>query len=551
MPAPAMKPHLFACIRGSRRILPLVCLLLVTAVAASGVPLMVPYSARVAIDGEYRTGPALAKFALVNATGTESYWSNDGSSVDGSEPALPVEVSLDRGRFTLSLGDPSRAGMTALPATALAHDELYLAVWFSGDVVSFERLEPDSRILPVFTALRAQYAETSFPEPAELPAGAVMSSASAADSRLLEAGYDVIGTSGGEPWTVAEAGSPPSARTDFSAVWTGTKWFIWGGSAVSQQGRSAVSDGAVYDAGSRQWALIPMDGQTPAARKGHTAVWTGSEMIVFGGTNSDYLASAGRYSPAGNQWLPASTSGEPAARSGHAAAWTGEAMLVWGGQNRDGLLDDGGFYSPNDGIDGSWQPLPTDGAPTARRDVQGIWTDAGWFLWGGYDGSYPQNGALYDPASATWEAIPFLGLAGRRYATAVWTGTEVILFGGRDESGAFRDGVRYNPETLAVTPLPDAPQAFSGHTAVWTGSLMIVFGGDAGGVNANCAIYDPEKDSWSTPSHAGGAVARTGHAAAWTGSRMLSFGGERASGSALADPQRFFPFADLFLYRKR
>jgi N-acetylneuraminic acid mutarotase len=547
-----MKANLIEWMRGSRRrAVAAAWLLLATAGATHAIPLTVPYSARVSIDGEYRTGPGQVKFALVNATATQTYWSNDGSSWNGSEPQSSIEVNLDRGRFTVHLGDSSRPGMTELTPAALANEELYLAVWFSGDAETFERLQPDSRILPVFTALRAQYAETSFPEPAELPPGAVMSSASAADSRLLEAGYDVIGTSGGEPWTMAEEGSLPSARTGFSAVWAGSKWFVWGGNAVSQQGQSPAGDGAVYDADSRQWSLIPMDGQTPAARKGHSAVWTGTEMIVFGGSNTDYLAAAGRYSPSSNQWLPAATLGEPAARSGHAATWAGDAMLVWGGQNRDGLLNDGGLFYPGDGFEGSWQPLPTAGAPTARRDVQSVWTDDGWFLWGGYDGSYPENGALYDHSTQTWNAIAFIGLAGRRNATAVWTGTEVILFGGRNGSGALRDGVRYNPKTLGVRRISNAPQSFSGHTAVWTGSLMVVFGGDAGEVNAHCAIYDPAQDTWSVPSQSGGPVARTGHAAAWTGSRMLIFGGEDNSGSALAAAQRFFPFADLFLYRKR
>ena len=32
------------------------------------------------------------KFALVNAAGTTTYWSNDGTSVDGSEPQASVAV---------------------------------------------------------------------------------------------------------------------------------------------------------------------------------------------------------------------------------------------------------------------------------------------------------------------------------------------------------------------------------------------------------------------------------------------------------------------------
>ena len=43
----------------------------------------------------------------------------------------------------------------------------------------------------------------------------------------------------------------------------------------------------------------------PAARADHTAIWTGSEMIVWGGNNqnSNGLDSGGRYSPATDSWI--------------------------------------------------------------------------------------------------------------------------------------------------------------------------------------------------------------------------------------------------------
>ena len=47
----------------------------------------------------------------------------------------------------------------------------------------------------------------------------------------------------------------------------------------------------------------------PAARLYHTAVWTGSELIVWGGaSNSTFYADGGRYNPAGtNGPAPATT----------------------------------------------------------------------------------------------------------------------------------------------------------------------------------------------------------------------------------------------------
>ena len=50
----------------------------------------------------------------------------------------------------------------------------------------------------------------------------------------------------------------------------------------------------------------------PEARDSHTAVWTGSEMIIWGGrSNNSVLDSGGRYDPATDTWTFTNTSGAP------------------------------------------------------------------------------------------------------------------------------------------------------------------------------------------------------------------------------------------------
>ena len=58
-------------------------------------------------------------------------------------------------------------------------------------------------------------------------------------------------------------------------------------------------------------------------------------MIVWGGygNGSSYLNDGGRYNPAGNSWTATSTTGAPAAAREHTAVWTGSEMIVWGGFN--------------------------------------------------------------------------------------------------------------------------------------------------------------------------------------------------------------------------
>jgi hypothetical protein len=74
-----------------------------------------------------------------------------------------------------------------------------------------------------------------------------------------------------------------------------------------------------------------VNGTPPAARYYHTAVWTGSEMLVWGGYGASFFNDGGRYNPAGNSWTAMTTTGAPAARQYHTAVWTGSEMLVWGG----------------------------------------------------------------------------------------------------------------------------------------------------------------------------------------------------------------------------
>ena len=63
---------------------------------------------------------------------------------------------------------------------------------------------------------------------------------------------------------------------------------------------------------------------------------------------------------AGQGWLPITAAGAPAARAGHTAVWTGAEMLVWGGNSDPSSLGgdktalaDGARYSP---ATDSWAP---------------------------------------------------------------------------------------------------------------------------------------------------------------------------------------------------
>ncbi len=112
------------------------------------VPNLLSQQGRVAVNGVAFAGTGQFKFALVNADGTVTYWSNDGSSSAGSQPAAAVPLSVTNGLYSVLLGDAPLPGMTAVPTTVFANADLRLRVWFSDGTLGFQQLTPDQRLAP-------------------------------------------------------------------------------------------------------------------------------------------------------------------------------------------------------------------------------------------------------------------------------------------------------------------------------------------------------------------------------------------------------------------
>jgi formylglycine-generating enzyme len=78
-----------------------------------------------------------------------TYWSNDGTSTDGSEPANAVAVGVNNGLFTVVLGDTALANMTAIPLSVFTtQTSLQLQIWFSDGVNGFAALSPAQSLTP-------------------------------------------------------------------------------------------------------------------------------------------------------------------------------------------------------------------------------------------------------------------------------------------------------------------------------------------------------------------------------------------------------------------
>src|SRR5439155_10225129 len=164
----------------------------------------------------------------------------------------------------------------------------------------------------------------------------------------------IAGPSGGcmDAWGATSTVNAPTARGSHTAVWTGSEMIVWGGRSTG----GYLNTGGRYNPSTDSWVATTTTG-APAARYLHTAVWTGSEMIVWGGSDNINVTTVfntgGRYNPSTNSWTATSTTDAPEARAVHTAVWTGSEMIVWGGFFRDLIpplferyLNTGGKYNP-------------------------------------------------------------------------------------------------------------------------------------------------------------------------------------------------------------
>lgn len=319
-----------------------------------------------------------------------------------------------------------------------------------------------------------------------------------------------------------------------TTLWTGSEMFI------SSDGRSPM-----FDLATGTWRLTsspPIDAVADPITR--APVWTGSEVIVFlrealgrpatrDGEVGPLVGLA--YRPTTDSWRRIAAI--PAGRSFSVVAWTGSQVLTWG--NFVGVT----AYDP--ALD-SWSVLTTesgtptpDGKASSSPDAPKFPAYGSSSLWNGTElivfPTFAGEGAAFDPATATWRALPAVPIDPGAMA---WTGSEVLAFDG--ESGELARFFPGEASWRMATPAPLSGRAIG--AAVWGGGRFAVWGGlhfdDAPGSTGptrlrDGAAYDPASDTWasmgampaSSPAVAGGVYA---------GDRVLAWGGAPSPPSLVA-----------------
>jgi len=301
--------------------------------------------------------------------------------------------------------------------------------------------------------------------------------------------------------TLAAGSASPLPRFGHRSVLTNDNRMIVFGGYTDLGSGQWQSSGTILDlAGVRadgtgaRWRTIRsnrVDSGYRAIRQSQTIVWAANRLVVWGGatptsaTGRTFVPEGGIYNPDTETWSSISMVNAPLRWSGHSAVWTGREMIVWGGKplpaasgSSVGETNEGAIWSA---ASNSWRPMSLTNAPSARTEHSAVWTGEKMIVFGGSDrtGGIRGTGGVYNPATNSWESFASEVATQRVGHTAVWTGDEMLVWGGKTRDALYGSIVAFSPSTGAWRSLAvrSTPEGRDQHTAVWTGMSMIVFGG--------------------------------------------------------------------------
>lgn len=286
-------------------------------------------------------------------------------------------------------------------------------------------------------------------------------------------------------------------RHDAQVVWTGEEVLVWGGYGSPKAGQTTwLYDGALYRPATKTWTLLAAPSWwSPKATSWdadprQSLIWTGSRAIVYGGIDAKTNLSLGAiFDGATRSWSPVNTRSPyaPQLIAGHSAVWTGKEMLVWGGYagsddfNRE-ISQKGARYDPEGD---TWSPLSEQGAPQARAGHQAVWTGQKMIVFSGggvgSQGNLTATGGLYDPAQNSWLPLQTELLIERVGHKMLWNGEELLVVGGRSNrlKSYFGETYAFHPTSQKWRVVSTGAQVTPRFhpSLVWTGSSALLWGG--------------------------------------------------------------------------
>jgi hypothetical protein len=318
--------------------------------------------------------------------------------------------------------------------------------------------------------------------------------------------------------------APIAGRISASVVWTGREMIVWGGVGGHVPMRS---DGAAYDPATRIWRRI-VNAPPGITGGGGLAAWTGRTMLVWASNSPTGPAGAAAYDPRTNSWrrLP---SGPLGSREGDASVWTGRELLIFGGHSGDSIATPtAAALEPRAG---SWRTLRALNAVKGLIADGAVWNGREAFVSGSLFAHKKSTPILiaYNPTTGTLRRISLSGVpASSRQGSGLepiaWTGRRIVFSTSADPLFSSTTILLYDPSTDVWTkarPAPCSLPAKSYTQIAWVGTGLVAACGRTG-----LQIYSPRSNSWRTLAPGAGPLNSKGWSAiAWTGRDLIVWSG--------------------------
>ena len=256
-----------------------------------------------------------------------------------------------------------------------------------------------------------------------------------------------------------------------------------------------------------QWNQVPVQVDLDF---GHTAVMPidDTRLVVVRPVSGGKDVSAYIFDSATGEATPAAPSGFRW-RAAHTIVWTGRQVLIFSGSNNRSSWDQWRTYEPSpawltyDPAADNWGELIVGPQPSeVELNSSGVWTGSEVLF-----AHESISGLALDPDQGTWRTLAAGPLSPRQEPSRVWTGRELVVWGGCDHVLAecsdstgqeFRDGAVYQPSsdtwrTMAPSPLPEGAVT----DAVWTGAEVFYYTANVRTGAASAASYNPASDQWT------------------------------------------------------
>ncbi|KAJ1972216.1 hypothetical protein H4R34_005480, partial [Dimargaris verticillata] len=196
-------------------------------------------------------------------------------------------------------------------------------------------------------------------------------------------------------------------RQDFSVAYDGKRAYIFGGRHVGNY----YNDLTAFNPKTLEFTPVETTGPPPSPRSGHTAIFIGRAMLIFGGRLEDGSfddQNVYMYTVQHSRWFPLAPEGPAlSGRKGHACSLYGHAMCVSFGFTASGTANDVALFDLRTVKQGGprWQVLTpaTETVPPPRAYHSSCVQDHKLYVFGGCSGDVFYNDLwVMDLTTNTW-----------------------------------------------------------------------------------------------------------------------------------------------------